>query len=137
MRARSATSSTCVALESSSRFFLGKPAEPPASPRCCGNESPGRRADTEQAAVEEAERQGINVVGVDIGGATTDVFSVFDRVFNRTVSANLGEVDVKVGEDVKGGTRIASLGRGYLLPLGWAVLTGRSERAASKEEPTP
>ncbi|HYJ08452.1 MAG TPA: peptidoglycan DD-metalloendopeptidase family protein [Polyangiaceae bacterium] len=29
-----------------------------------------------------------------------------------TVSANLGEVDVKVGEDVKGGTRIASLGRG-------------------------
>jgi murein hydrolase activator len=29
-----------------------------------------------------------------------------------TVSANLGEVEVKVGEDVKGGTRIASLGRG-------------------------
>jgi uncharacterized protein (TIGR01319 family) len=37
-----------------------------------------------------AERQGINVVGVDIGGATTDVFSVFDGTFNRTVSANLG-----------------------------------------------
>ncbi len=37
-----------------------------------------------------AERQSINVVGVDIGGATTDVFSVFDGVFNRTVSANLG-----------------------------------------------
>jgi len=37
-----------------------------------------------------AERQKINVVGVDIGGATTDVFSVFDEVFNRTVSANLG-----------------------------------------------
>ncbi len=32
----------------------------------------------------------INVVGVDIGGATTDVFSVFQDVFNRTVSANLG-----------------------------------------------
>tara|TARA_S200000501_G_scaffold378011_1_gene438647 strand:+ start:5626 stop:8613 length:2988 start_codon:yes stop_codon:yes gene_type:complete len=32
----------------------------------------------------------INVVGVDIGGATTDVFSVFDKSFNRTVSANLG-----------------------------------------------
>jgi uncharacterized protein (TIGR01319 family) len=32
----------------------------------------------------------INVVGVDIGGATTDVFSVFGEVFNRTVSANLG-----------------------------------------------
>jgi uncharacterized protein (TIGR01319 family) len=46
-----------------------------------------------------AEREKIQVVGVDIGGATTDVFSVFrsDRedldsptVFNRTVSANLG-----------------------------------------------
>jgi len=37
-----------------------------------------------------AEQQGINVVGVDIGGATTDVFSVFDKTFNRTVSANLG-----------------------------------------------
>jgi uncharacterized protein (TIGR01319 family) len=37
-----------------------------------------------------ASRKGINVVGVDIGGATTDVFSVFDGVFNRTVSANLG-----------------------------------------------
>jgi uncharacterized protein (TIGR01319 family) len=37
-----------------------------------------------------ADRQGINVVGVDIGGATTDIFSVFDGTFNRTVSANLG-----------------------------------------------
>ncbi len=37
-----------------------------------------------------AKGQGINAVGVDIGGATTDVFSVFDGVFNRTVSANLG-----------------------------------------------
>lgn len=37
-----------------------------------------------------AEQAGINAVGVDIGGATTDVFSVFDGVFNRTVSANLG-----------------------------------------------
>ncbi len=37
-----------------------------------------------------ARERGINVVGVDIGGATTDVFSVFDGVFNRTVSANLG-----------------------------------------------
>ena len=41
----------------------------------------------------------IDVLGVDIGGATTDVFSVFktvnekeevERIFNRTVSANLG-----------------------------------------------
>ena len=47
-----------------------------------------------------AERDGISAVGVDIGGATTDVFSVFPGeedadgrrppVFNRTVSANLG-----------------------------------------------
>ncbi len=45
-----------------------------------------------------AEKEDLTVVGVDIGGATTDVFSVFedegegekDTVFNRTVSANLG-----------------------------------------------
>lgn len=37
-----------------------------------------------------ADEDGIQVIGVDIGGATTDVFSVFDGVFNRTVSANLG-----------------------------------------------
>ena len=37
-----------------------------------------------------ARQRKINVVGVDIGGATTDVFSVFDGQFNRTVSANLG-----------------------------------------------
>ena len=45
-----------------------------------------------------AKRDRLAVVGVDIGGATTDVFSVFRvpgaaddaTVFNRTVSANLG-----------------------------------------------
>ncbi len=37
-----------------------------------------------------AKRQGLNLIGVDIGGATTDVFSVFGGTFNRTVSANLG-----------------------------------------------
>ena len=37
-----------------------------------------------------AKQKGINILGVDIGGATTDVFSVFDEIFNRTVSANLG-----------------------------------------------
>ena len=43
-----------------------------------------------------ADQYGIEAVGVDIGGATTDVFSVFrpgednEGVFNRTVSANLG-----------------------------------------------
>jgi len=37
-----------------------------------------------------AEKESISVVGVDIGGATTDIFSVFQSQFNRTVSANLG-----------------------------------------------
>ncbi len=37
-----------------------------------------------------ADQEGIEAVGVDIGGATTDIFSVFQGVFNRTVSANLG-----------------------------------------------
>ncbi len=43
-----------------------------------------------------ARRDRRSVLGVDIGGATTDIFSVFDDpggagpVFNRTVSANLG-----------------------------------------------
>ena len=44
---------------------------------------------------EFAEHEELNVLGVDIGGATTDVFSVFksedgERIYNRTVSANLG-----------------------------------------------
>ena len=42
-----------------------------------------------------SEQHNMQVVGVDIGGATTDVFSVFknresEPIFNRTVSANLG-----------------------------------------------
>jgi uncharacterized protein (TIGR01319 family) len=37
-----------------------------------------------------AKREHLNLIGVDIGGATTDVFSVFEGTFNRTVSANLG-----------------------------------------------
>ena len=37
-----------------------------------------------------AAEDNISVVGVDIGGATTDIFSVFQGQFNRTVSANLG-----------------------------------------------
>ncbi|RKZ00977.1 MAG: methylaspartate mutase [Candidatus Hydrothermota bacterium] len=41
--------------------------------------------------VEKVAREfNIEVLGVDIGGATTDIFSVFQGVFNRTVSANLG-----------------------------------------------
>ena len=37
-----------------------------------------------------AKEEKISVIGVDIGGATTDIFSVFEGQFNRTVSANLG-----------------------------------------------
>jgi hypothetical protein len=39
-----------------------------------------------------AKMNNMEVLGVDIGGATTDVFSVFtdEYIFNRTVSANLG-----------------------------------------------
>lgn len=37
-----------------------------------------------------AREYGLNVIGVDIGGATTDVFSVYGERFVRTVSANLG-----------------------------------------------
>ena len=54
--------------------------------------TPGAVGAIIQTVAEQQERQ---VVGVDIGGATTDVFSVFknregEPVFNRTVSANLG-----------------------------------------------
>ena len=37
-----------------------------------------------------ARLRGINVIGVGLGGATTNVYSVFDNKFVRTVSANLG-----------------------------------------------
>lgn len=42
-----------------------------------------------------SDLENIEAVGVDIGGATTDIFSVFrpegsEGIFNRTVSANLG-----------------------------------------------
>ncbi len=37
-----------------------------------------------------ADQMHINVLAADIGGATTDVFSVFSGTYNRTVSANLG-----------------------------------------------
>ncbi|NBW40732.1 methylaspartate mutase [bacterium] len=44
---------------------------------------------------EYATTSGLNILCADIGGATTDVFSVFfnearEQIFNRTVSANLG-----------------------------------------------
>jgi uncharacterized protein (TIGR01319 family) len=37
-----------------------------------------------------ADRTGGDILAVDVGGATTDVFSVIDSQFYRTVSANLG-----------------------------------------------
>lgn len=37
-----------------------------------------------------AEREAANILAADIGGATTDIFSVVDGRFDRTVSANLG-----------------------------------------------
>lgn len=37
-----------------------------------------------------AQQRGCDLLAVDIGGATTDVFSVCEGIFNRTVSANLG-----------------------------------------------
>lgn len=37
-----------------------------------------------------SRKKGITVVGADIGGATTDVFSVFQGIYNKSVSANYG-----------------------------------------------
>ena len=49
--------------------------------------TPGAVGICMQTAAKEYD---MSVIGVDIGGATTDVFSVFGEYFNRTVSANLG-----------------------------------------------
>lgn len=49
--------------------------------------TPGAVGICMQTAAKEYD---LSVIGVDIGGATTDVFSVFGEHFNRTVSANLG-----------------------------------------------
>lgn len=49
--------------------------------------TPGAVGNCMQTAAKEYD---MSVIGVDIGGATTDVFSVFGDFFNRTVSANLG-----------------------------------------------
>ena len=37
-----------------------------------------------------SKKKGITVVGADLGGATTDVFSVFKGIYNKSVSANYG-----------------------------------------------
>ncbi len=50
-----------------------------------------------QMVLNASKKTGLQILAVDIGGATTDVFSVFfneeenrEPIFNRTVSANLG-----------------------------------------------
>jgi len=37
-----------------------------------------------------AQDSGINMIGVDVGGDTTDVYSVIDSVFNRSLNADIG-----------------------------------------------
>jgi len=37
-----------------------------------------------------AQDRGINMIGVDVGGDTTDVYSVYDSVFNRSLNADIG-----------------------------------------------
>lgn len=49
--------------------------------------TPGAVGDIMQLISRE---KGLSVVGVDIGGATTDVFSVFKEIYNKSVSANYG-----------------------------------------------
>jgi len=58
-------------------------------------ERTGRRIEPTPAAVGRvmralAEHHRVNILGLDVGGATTDVFSVIDGQYTRTVSANLG-----------------------------------------------
>ena len=37
-----------------------------------------------------AQERGVNLLAVDVGGATTDVYSVYDGIFNRSLNANIG-----------------------------------------------
>ena len=37
-----------------------------------------------------AERRGVNLIGVDVGGETTDMYSVFNGIFNRSLNADFG-----------------------------------------------
>ncbi len=37
-----------------------------------------------------ARERAVNLLAVDVGGATTDVYSVYDGVFNRSLNANIG-----------------------------------------------
>jgi len=37
-----------------------------------------------------AEARGVNLIGVDVGGETTDVYSVLNGIFNRSLNADIG-----------------------------------------------
>jgi uncharacterized protein (TIGR01319 family) len=37
-----------------------------------------------------AESRAVNLIGVDVGGETTDVYSVFNGIFNRSLNADIG-----------------------------------------------
>lgn len=39
---------------------------------------------------EYAQQQGVNLLAVDVGGDTTDVYSVYNGVFNRSLNAGIG-----------------------------------------------
>ncbi len=70
-----------------------------------------------------AQNEETDVLAVDIGGATTDIFSVFDGQFNRTVSANLG-MSYSVG-NVLAEAGVAGIRRWLTMPLGEDELRNR------------
>jgi len=70
-----------------------------------------------------AREEGVDVLAVDIGGATTDVFSVFGGQFNRTVSANLG-LSYSVGNVLVEATT-ANIRRWVAAPVDEAALRNR------------
>lgn len=70
-----------------------------------------------------AEQGNLNVLAVDIGGATTDVFSVFDGAFHRTVSANLG-MSYSIG-NVMTEAGVANILRWVPFPVAEAELRNR------------
>ncbi len=47
-------------------------------------------AGVEKILLRYAEKRGDNIAMVDIGGATTDIFTVLKGIHNRTVAANIG-----------------------------------------------
>jgi len=70
-----------------------------------------------------AQQEGTDVLAVDIGGATTDIFSVFGDQFNRTVSANLG-MSYSVS-NVMAEAGVANIGRWMPFPIADRELRNR------------